>query len=102
MVLHSTAELRQGPAEDDDDHDDGEVQRVRQVYFSAPVTTTASRASVTSDFVPATVTRVVVTDFDMPFGSMVMFMVKWALASIPAFLVLGLVAIVLFALTSMR
>jgi hypothetical protein len=32
--------------------------------------------------------RVVVVDFDMPFGSMVGFMVKWALAAIPAFLIL--------------
>ena len=29
-----------------------------------------------------------VSDFDMPFGSMVVFMVKWAIASIPAFLIL--------------
>jgi hypothetical protein len=29
-----------------------------------------------------------VIDIEMPFGSMVVFMVKWALASIPAFLIL--------------
>ena len=29
-----------------------------------------------------------VSDFDMPFGSMVVFMVKWAIASIPALLIL--------------
>ena len=29
-----------------------------------------------------------VSDFDMPFGSMVVFMVKWAIASIPALLML--------------
>jgi len=29
-----------------------------------------------------------VTDFDMKFGSMVLFMIKWALASIPAFIIL--------------
>jgi hypothetical protein len=34
---------------------------------------------------------VVVTDIDMPFLSMVTFMVKWVLASIPAFLILGLI-----------
>lgn len=33
--------------------------------------------------------EVVVTDFDMPFGSMVMFMIKWAIAAIPAFIVLA-------------
>lgn len=32
--------------------------------------------------------QVVVTDVNMPFGSMVRFMVKWALAAIPAFLIL--------------
>ena len=34
-------------------------------------------------------TKVVVTDIQMPFISMVVFMVKWALAAIPAFLILG-------------
>ena len=34
-------------------------------------------------------TQVVVTDIQMPFISMVVFMVKWALAAIPAFLILG-------------
>ena len=29
-----------------------------------------------------------VSDFDMPFGSMIVFMVKWAIASIPAILIL--------------
>ena len=35
-----------------------------------------------------------ISDIDMPFGSMVIFMVKWAIASIPAFLIL----MVLFAI----
>ena len=35
-------------------------------------------------------TRVQVTDIDMPFASMVGFMVKWALASIPAIMILFL------------
>lgn len=37
------------------------------------------------------VSRVVVTDIHMPFGSMVIFMVKWVLASIPALFILALV-----------
>lgn len=44
--------------------------------------------------------EVVVTDIRMPFMSMVNFMVKWAIASIPALLilvVLGLVASAFFA-----
>jgi hypothetical protein len=35
---------------------------------------------------------VVVTDIKMPFGSMVVFMVKWAIASIPALIILFLLA----------
>lgn len=37
---------------------------------------------------PAAPQRVTVTDIDMPFGSMVVFMLKWALAAIPAGLIL--------------
>ncbi|WP_305906456.1 hypothetical protein Q9L42_001130 [Methylomarinum sp. Ch1-1] len=36
--------------------------------------------------------EVVVTDIRMPFMSMVVFMVKWVIASIPAFLILGFIA----------
>ena len=35
--------------------------------------------------------NVTVTDIRMPFGSMVEFMVKWAIASIPAFIILFLI-----------
>jgi len=35
--------------------------------------------------------HVVITDIKMPFMSMVTFMVKWVLASIPAFIILGIV-----------
>ena len=38
--------------------------------------------------------EVTVTDIKMPFGSMVVFMVKWALASIPAIIILFLVGAV--------
>jgi len=34
--------------------------------------------------------EVVVTDIRMPFSSMVAFMVKWAIAAIPAMIILGL------------
>jgi hypothetical protein len=37
--------------------------------------------------------RVVVTDVEMPFGSMVIFMVKWALAAIPALVILTLIGV---------
>lgn len=37
---------------------------------------------------------VIVTDVQMPFGSMVVFMVKWALASIPAMIILFAVGLV--------
>jgi len=37
--------------------------------------------------------EVVIVDFDMPFGSMVGFMVKWSIASIPAMVILLLVGL---------
>lgn len=37
--------------------------------------------------------RVVVTDIQLPFWSMVTFMVKWVIASIPAFLILMLIGL---------
>jgi hypothetical protein len=40
------------------------------------------------------VTPVTVTDIDMPFLSMMSFMVKWALATIPAFFILAVVGAV--------
>jgi len=36
--------------------------------------------------------EVVVTDIKMPFMSMVVFMIKWAIASIPAFMLLSMSA----------
>lgn len=49
---------------------------------------------------PSSSQKVVVTDIEMPFGSMVSFMVKWAIASIPALIILtiiGLIATAFFA-----
>lgn len=40
---------------------------------------------------PSESLRVVVTDVHMPFGSMVIFMIKWAFASIPAMLIVAFV-----------
>ena len=39
--------------------------------------------------------RVTVVDLDMPFGSMVGFMVKWAVATIPALLILFVTGVIL-------
>ena len=39
--------------------------------------------------------RVIVTDIQMSFGSMVVFMVKWAIAVIPAAIILSLVGFIL-------
>lgn len=47
----------------------------------------------------STISSVVVTDIKMPFGSMVVFMVKAVLASIPAFIILfllGFIATLMF------
>ena len=42
--------------------------------------------------------RIVVVDVKMPFMSMVVFMVKWSIASIPAFLILLFLAAVILAM----
>ncbi len=39
-----------------------------------------------------------VISFDMPFGDMVSFMIKWALASIPAFIILAFIGAIFFAI----
>ena len=39
-----------------------------------------------------------VKSFDMPFGDMVGFVVKWALASIPAFIILAIIGGIFFAI----
>ena len=39
---------------------------------------------------------VVVTDIKMPFGSMVVFMVKWAIATIPAIILLTVIGSLTF------
>jgi len=39
-----------------------------------------------------------VISFDMPFGDMVMFMVKWAIASIPAFIILTIIGAIIVAI----
>jgi hypothetical protein len=39
--------------------------------------------------------RVVVVDIKMPFMSMVIFMVKWAIAAIPAFIILSVIGAVI-------
>ncbi len=43
--------------------------------------------------------EVIVTDIEMPFSSMVVFMVKWVIAAIPAFIILviiGFLAMMIF------
>jgi len=41
------------------------------------------------------ITRVAVVDVALPFGSMVIVLLKWALAAIPALLILGAIGLVL-------
>ena len=45
-------------------------------------------------------TQVVVTDIRMPFWSMVIFMIKWAIAAIPAFIMLAILGAIVTALLS--
>jgi hypothetical protein len=44
--------------------------------------------------------EVVVTDIKMPFGSMVLFMVKWAIATIPALVLLSVIGSIIFGILS--
>jgi hypothetical protein len=44
--------------------------------------------------------EVIVSDFDIPFGSMVKLLVKLALAAIPAMIILAMVGGILFAVLS--
>jgi hypothetical protein len=45
---------------------------------------------------PPSAVRIV--DIDMPIGSMIVFMLKWAIASIPALLILGFAGAILVAI----
>lgn len=47
---------------------------------------------------PPRVQRVTLVDLDLPMETMVLFMVKWALATIPALVILTLVGMALLAL----
>jgi uncharacterized Zn finger protein len=40
--------------------------------------------------------KVIITDIQMPFGAMVRFMVMWAIASIPAAIIIGIVMVLFF------
>ena len=53
------------------------------IYFDIKKKNDEPEVSATVD-----VSRVEITDIKMPFGSMVVFMVKWAIASIPAIIIL--------------
>ena len=47
---------------------------------------------------PAGSTEVTVVDVQMPFGSMVVFILKWTLAAIPAMIILGIIAAIFVAI----
>ena len=44
--------------------------------------------------------NVTIVDVKMPFMSMVIFMVKWVIAAIPAFIILGLIGLTFIAIFS--
>ena len=64
----------------------GDEQARGATPFRAPFTSAPSRR------------EVVITDIRMPFESMVVFMVKWAIASIPAFAILFIIRLFLHAI----
>lgn len=58
---------------------------------SASARTAALSAAQSTPTAFAGAQKVVVTDINMTFGSMVVFMIKWALAAIPAIIILSLI-----------
>ncbi len=44
--------------------------------------------------------KIVVTDIKIPFSSMVILMVKWAVATIPALIILSVIGSILFGITT--
>ena len=73
-----------------------EVESIHEKQTSIETNTTASTSS------RVRTNEVQVTSIDMPFGNMVFFMVKWAIASIPALIILAIiVALFITILTSL-
>ena len=81
----------------------------REAFFKNPEKYGGKAIEKTDDQIKAEVQRkeqqqkiedksVHVKSFDMPFGDMVGFMVKWALASIPAFIILAIIGGIFFAI----
>jgi hypothetical protein len=50
---------------------------------------------------PKEFNSVVVTDIKMPFSSMVVFMIKWAVATIPALIILSVAGSIVFGILGM-
>ena len=68
------------------------------VLFPSQIVKESPKKLISGSQDPMGVQKVIVADVSMPFMSMVVFMVKWALASIPAFIIL---AIIISLLTSL-
>jgi len=58
-----------------------------------PLTANQQRIELHSSPAPQ---RISVVDFDMPFGRMVIFMIKWAFAAIPALIIIWTVILCVF------
>ena len=50
----------------------------------------------TNTIPPSAVNKVIITDVKIPFWSMVILMVKWSIAAIPAFIILSILGSILF------
>ena len=67
-----------------------------QWYVASSISNNGNKATLTSnDKTEISTTNVVITNFNMPFWSMVKFMVKWVIASIPAIFILFVIALVI-------
>ena len=74
----------------------GESSNQNEDIDEKQASTEINTSSTTSSNI--TNSKVQITNFDMPFEDMIKFMVKWALASIPAFIILFIIFGILFAI----
>lgn len=80
----------------------GSYAPVAPVYAPAPQAPDQAPAAqggllAAPDYALVPLTRVVVTDVNMTFQSMVVFMVKWAIAAVPALIILSLIVLTILA-----
>jgi hypothetical protein len=78
--------------------DDPRLQEAMSSLIPAPTSPSYSPPTMVSIATDDDPLKVVVTDFQMRIGSMCIFMIKWALASIPAVIIITIIFAILFSI----